>query len=115
MTQQTNGVLGDWATLEEKVRWLEAQNILLRFHYTALMEHVSGSSPGDVAKKRDRRRPGAGRRGAHGQRRLSDRRNPEMCLLPRAQALGEGRERRGARQAHVRHREREARLPDLRA
>ena len=36
---------------EEKIRWLEAQNKLLRFHYTALMEHMSGSSPEDLAKK----------------------------------------------------------------
>ena len=37
---------------EEKIRWLEAQNKLLRFHYTALMEHMSGSSPEDLAKKK---------------------------------------------------------------
>ena len=36
---------------EEKIRWLEAQNKLLRFHYAALMEHRSGSSPEDLAKK----------------------------------------------------------------
>ena len=39
-------------TPEEKIRWLEAQNMLLRFHYTALMEHVSKSSPEDFAKKK---------------------------------------------------------------
>ena len=38
---------------EEKIRWLEAQNKLLRFHYTALMEHRSGSSPEDLAKKKE--------------------------------------------------------------
>jgi hypothetical protein len=37
---------------EEKIKWLEAQNLLLRFHYTALMEHVRGSSPEDFAKKK---------------------------------------------------------------
>ena len=37
---------------EEKIKWLEAQNMLLRFHYTALMEHVSKSSPEDFAKKK---------------------------------------------------------------
>ena len=37
---------------EEKIKWLEAQNMLLRFHYTALMEHVSGFSPEDFAKKK---------------------------------------------------------------
>jgi hypothetical protein len=37
---------------EEKIRWLEAQNKLLRFHYTALMEHVSGFSPEELAKKK---------------------------------------------------------------
>ena len=38
---------------EEKIKWLEAQNLLLRFHYTALMEHVRGSSPEDFAKKKE--------------------------------------------------------------
>ena len=37
---------------EEKIKWLEAQNRLLRFHYTALMEHVSGFSPEEFAKKK---------------------------------------------------------------
>ena len=38
---------------EEKVKWLEAQNQLLRFLYTALTEHVNGSSPeGFVEKKK---------------------------------------------------------------
>ena len=37
---------------EEKIKWLEAQNMLLRFHYTALMEHVSESLPEDFAKKK---------------------------------------------------------------
>ena len=37
---------------EEKVKWLEAQNLMLRFHYTALMQHLSESSPEDFAKKK---------------------------------------------------------------
>ena len=35
---------------EEKIKWLEAQNHLLRFHYTALVEHASGFSPEEFAK-----------------------------------------------------------------
>ena len=37
---------------EEKIKWLEAQNHLLRFHYTALVEHASGFSPEEFAKKK---------------------------------------------------------------
>jgi hypothetical protein len=37
---------------EEKIKWLEAQNRLLRFHYTALVEHASGFSPEEFAKKK---------------------------------------------------------------
>lgn len=37
---------------EEKIKWLEAQNMLLRFHYTALMKHTSESSSEDFAKKK---------------------------------------------------------------
>ena len=38
---------------EEKIKWLEAQNMLLRFHYTELMKHVSGSSPEAFVKKKE--------------------------------------------------------------
>ena len=37
---------------EEKIKWLEAQNMLLRFHYTALMKHAGESSSEDFAKKK---------------------------------------------------------------
>lgn len=36
----------------ERARWLESQNMILRFHYTELMRHVSGSSPEGLAKKK---------------------------------------------------------------
>jgi len=37
---------------EEKIKWLEAQNLLLRFHYTALIKHANGFSPEEFAKKK---------------------------------------------------------------
>ena len=37
---------------EEKIKWLEAQNLVLRFHYTALVEHARRSSPEALAKKK---------------------------------------------------------------
>ena len=42
----------DNLSVEEKIKWLEAQNQLLRFHYTALIEHVIGSSPEEFVKKK---------------------------------------------------------------
>jgi hypothetical protein len=41
-----------YLSAEEKIKWLEAQNRLLRFHYTALVEHASGFSPEEFAKKK---------------------------------------------------------------
>ena len=77
---------------EEKIRWLEAQNKLLRFHYAALMEHRSGSSPEDLAKKkRSCRRSVPDSRRVHNQGGLSHCRDTEVRLLPCAQALGKGR------------------------
>ena len=43
----------DGLSTEEKIKWLEAQNHLLRFHYTALVEHASGFSPEEFAKKKE--------------------------------------------------------------
>lgn len=37
---------------EEKIRWLEAQNELLRFHYSALLERSRLSSPEAFVKKK---------------------------------------------------------------
>jgi len=42
----------DGLSTEEKIKWLEAQNRLLRFHYTALLERASGFSPEEIAKKK---------------------------------------------------------------
>ena len=39
-------------TADEKIKWLEAQNMLLRFHYTALMDYVGESLPEDFSKKK---------------------------------------------------------------